>query len=65
MDQVPIWQKFTLTINEAADYFNIGEKKLRQLAEEFEDYGFVLRNGNKTLIKREKFEDFINMTNSV
>lgn len=65
MDQVPIWQKFTLTIHEAADYFNIGEKKLRQLAEEFEDYGFVLRNGNKTLIKREKFEDFINMTNSV
>ena len=23
---VPIWEKFTLTISEAAEYFNLGEK---------------------------------------
>ena len=27
---VPIWEKYTLTIEEAARYFRIGEKKLRQ-----------------------------------
>ena len=29
---VPIWEKYTLTIEEAARYFRIGEKKLRKLA---------------------------------
>ncbi len=62
---VPIWKKFTLTVNEAAQYFNLGEKKIRKLAEDYNDYGFVLQNGNKTLIKRNKFEEFINKTNAV
>lgn len=31
---VPVWEKYTLTIEEAARYFRIGEKKLRKLAEE-------------------------------
>ena len=32
---VPIWEKaYTLTIEEAAKYFRIGEKKLRKLVEE-------------------------------
>lgn len=62
---VPIWEKFTLTISEAAEYFNLGEKKMRFLADSHNDYGFVLQNGNKVLIKRKKFEDFINETNSI
>ncbi len=62
---VPIWKKFTLTISEAAEYFNLGEKKMRFLADNYNDYGFVLQNGNKVLIKRKKFEEFINETNAV
>lgn len=62
---IPIWEKFTLTISEASEYFNLGEKKMRFLADTYNDYGFVLQNGNKTLIKRRKFEDFINETNAV
>ena len=62
---IPIWEKFTLTINEASEYFNIGEKKMRYLANKYNNYGFVLQIGNKVLIKRKKFEDFINETNSV
>ena len=27
---VPIWEKYTLTIDEAAKYFRIGENKLRK-----------------------------------
>ena len=62
---IPIWEKFTLTISEASEYFNLGEKKMRFLANNYNDYGFVLQNGNKILIKRRKFEDFINETNAV
>ena len=43
---VPIWEKYTLTIEEASKYFRIGEKKLRKLAEENIDAGWVIVNGN-------------------
>ena len=49
---VPIWEKYTLTIEEASKYFRIGEKKLRKLAEENLDAGWVIVNGNRIQIKR-------------
>ena len=33
-ESVPIWEKYALTIYEAAEYFNIGEHRLRQLVRE-------------------------------
>lgn len=56
---VPIWEKYTLTIEEAAKYFRIGESKLRKLAEENLNAGWVLMNGNRIQIKRKKFEQLI------
>ena len=53
---VPIWEKYTLTIEEAAKYFRIGENKLRRLAEENLNAGWVLQNGNRLQIKRQMFE---------
>ena len=58
-NNVPIWYKYTLTISEASDYFNIGEKKLRQMVQENETADFLLNNGVKVLIKRTKFEQFL------
>ena len=49
---VPIWEKYTLTVEEASKYFRIGEKKLRKLAEENLDAGWVIVNGNRIQIKR-------------
>lgn len=57
---VPIWEKFALTISEATQYFNLGEKKIRKLADDYADYGFLMQNGTKALIKRKKFEEFLN-----
>ena len=51
---VPIWEKYTLTIEEASKYFRIGEKKLRKLAEENIDAGWVIVNGNRIQIKRKQ-----------
>ena len=31
---VPIWEKYSLTVEEAATYFRIGEQKLRRIADE-------------------------------
>jgi len=55
-NDVPIWKKYSLTIEEASKYFRIGENKLRKLAEENLSSGWVLMNGNRIQIKREKFE---------
>lgn len=33
---IPIWRKYTLTVEEAAAYFRIGENKLRNLKYECE-----------------------------
>lgn len=64
-NNVPLWQKYTLTIAEASEYFNIGEKKLRQLVQEYNSADFILNNGVKVLIKRIKFEQFIDETGSI
>lgn len=47
-------------IDEAVIYFNIGEKKLRKLVSDNLDSGFIIQNGVKFLIKRKRFEDFLN-----
>ena len=58
--QVQIQNKFCSTIDEAVIYFNIGEKKLRKLVSDNLDSGFIIQNGVKFLIKRKRFEDFLN-----
>lgn len=57
-DMVPVEKKYLLSIHEASDYFSIGTKKLRRLAEE--NLGrFAVYSGNRYLIIRTKFEHFI------
>ncbi len=57
--QVHLKDKYCLTIEEASEYFGIGEKKIRQIVTENVDAGFVIQNGVKYLIKRKRFEDFL------
>lgn len=55
---VPVSEKYTLTIKEAAAYFNIGIKKMRRIAED--NLGTVaVYCGNRFLIIRPKFEEVI------
>lgn len=55
---VPVKEKYALTIKEAAAYFNIGIKKMRRIAED--NLGTVaVYCGNRFLIIRPKFEEFI------
>lgn len=62
---IPIKDKFCLTIDEAAAYFNIGEKKLRQIVTENLHSDFVIQNGIKYLIKRKRFEIFLDKISSI
>lgn len=55
---VPIWEKVTLTLSEAMVYSGIGKHKLRELTDR-PDCEFVLWIGKKRLIKRKKFDEYL------
>lgn len=63
--EIPYWKKYTLSIEEAAAYFRIGEGKLRRLVQENPRADYLLWNGNRVQIKREKFEAFIDTLSAV
>ena len=58
MKQIPIWEKSNLTLEEAAAYSGIGINKLRQLTDD-DNCEFVLWIVTKRLIKRRKFDEYI------
>ena len=64
MKEVPIWEKSNLSLEEAAAYSGIGINKLHDLTNE-KDWRFVLWVGNKRLIKRRLFDQFIEQMYSI
>ena len=60
MIEIPYWEKYMLTLREAAEYFHIGEKKMRQIVDENIDANFLLTSGNRVMIKRKLFEEYLN-----
>ena len=62
---VPVWEKYTLSIEEAADYFRIGQRRLRQMVTDNPNADFVLSNGNRIQIKRKLFEQFIDKASAI
>ena len=62
---IPVWRRYTLTIEEAAGYYHIGEGKLRMLIDQNPHEDFYVMNGNRALIKREKFERYLDQATAV
>ena len=58
MKEIPIQDRYMLSIREAIIYFNIGMKKLRRMVEDNAEE-FVLYFGNRFLICRPKFEKYL------
>ena len=42
LQTIPVWEKYSLNVSEAAEYYGIGEKRLRQIAGENEGVDFLL-----------------------
>ena len=59
-NNVRICEKYALTVTEAAVYFGIGEKKLRSMITDYNHLGLFIQIGVKCMIKRQKFEAFLN-----
>lgn len=64
MDNLPLSERYVLSIKESAAYFNIGIKKMRRLAEE--NLGcFAVVSGNRYLILRTKFEEYLQNNSTI
>lgn len=65
MIEIPVWEKYTLSVEEAAVYFRIGENKLRNIINDNKNAAFILWNGNRPQIKRKLFEEFIDTISQI
>ena len=55
---IPIDKKLNLTIRQAADYSNIGINKINDMLRN-PNCEFVLYVGNRKLVKRKEFEEYL------
>lgn len=62
--EIPFWYKINLTIREAAAYSNIGINKIEELLKQ-PKCNFVLYVGNKKLVKRKEFEQYISKNSEI
>jgi hypothetical protein len=57
--EVPLWERYSLTINEASCYLHIGDRKLREIIEDDPNAPYLIRVGQRLMIKRKHFEQFL------
>ena len=57
--KVPVWEKYSLSIAEAAEYFGIGENRLRSLINVHREEDYILEVGAHVRIKRRLFEVYL------
>jgi len=57
--QIPWWEKYTLSVQEAAEYFCFSDKKIRKIIDEHKNEKFVLWNGTRPRIKKKLFEKYV------
>ena len=62
---IPIWEKYSLSIEEAAVYYGIGIKKLYAIIRNEPHSDFILENGTHRRIKRRLFENYLDNTPSI
>ena len=63
--RIPVWEKYSLNFTEAAEYFGIGERRLRQIVAEHQGDDFILEVGTHIRIKRVKFMEFLDTAYAV
>lgn len=61
---IPIPEKAVLSIPEAAEYSGIGRGRLRKLCDD-SDCPFSFKVGNRRMVKRKEFDQFISTTKAI
>ena len=61
---IPIWEKTLLTVDEASAYSGLGVKRIKAISND-DHCNFVLWAGNKRLIKRKLFDEYLDKVFSI
>lgn len=61
---IPVWERSSLTIDQAAVYCGVGKDKLRELTDR-PDCPFVLWIGSKRLVRRKKLDEYLDKAFSI
>lgn len=56
---IPVWERYLMTVLEASEFYHIGENKLRNVIDTHPNADFLIMNGNRYLIKKKKFEEYL------
>ena len=59
---IPIWKRYLLSVTEAAQFYHIGEKRLRQIVDIHPNGEFYLLSG--TLLREEFYCDYLVFSHS-
>lgn len=62
---IPLWQRYSLSVPEAAKYFGIGEGRIYQIISEHPGAEFILEVGSHVKIKRVLFERYLDSSTCV
>ena len=63
--EIPFWEKYVLSLEEASLYFHIGINRLRSLVSEHKNADWILWINTHANIKRKKFEQYIDSLNAL
>ena len=62
---IAFYERYLMTVDEAAVYFHIGYKKMRSLIKEYPGAKWILYSGNRIMVKREQFEKWLNNQSAI
>lgn len=62
---IPVWEMYMLSTEEASEYFHIGINKLRRIISLNPTAEWILWNGSHAYIKRRIFEQLIDRIDSI
>lgn len=62
---IPLWHKYSLSVEEASQLFGVGENKIRQIVADNPNAEFYFEIGNRIKIKRTKFEEYLDKVTSI
>lgn len=63
--EVPLWEKYALSVDESAEYFGIGQNRLRSIIASNPDAEYLVTVGSKTMIKRKLFEKYLDIATAI
>ena len=64
-NSIAFYEKYLLTVEEAAVYFHIGYKKMRSLIKDYPGAKWILYSGSRIMIKREQFEKWLDNQSAI